>query len=196
MLPLHLFAKPTFSACAAVGLAINATMYGLLFVLSLFFQEGEGWSPLATGLAFLPMMASVTIANIVGGKLAASRGSRLPMALGLACTAAGYLLMAPAIRIGIPYPDLAWRFVLAATGIGLAVPPMTAALLATVERGQSGLAAGVLNTVRQAGGAIGIALFGAAAHGDRLVPGLRLGLFVCAGCLAGATALAVAAVRK
>ena len=58
MLPLGLFRARTFSAAAAIGLLLNIAFYGLIFVLSLFFQRDQGRSALATGLAFAPMTAS------------------------------------------------------------------------------------------------------------------------------------------
>jgi MFS transporter, DHA2 family, methylenomycin A resistance protein len=58
MLPLSLFANPIFARTTLIGLMINIPFYGLIFVFSLYFQQINGWSPLATGLAFVPMMGS------------------------------------------------------------------------------------------------------------------------------------------
>jgi DHA2 family methylenomycin A resistance protein-like MFS transporter len=160
MLPLFFFRRPAFSAASAVGLLVNLAFYGVIFVLSLYFQQERGFSAARTGFAFLPLTAVVTISNIAAGSIAARLGPRLPMVIGLVTGAVGFGLLS---RLG---PDSGYAamipgLILIPLGIGLAVPPMTSALLSTVDRQHSGVASGVLNTVRQAGGAIGVALFGA-----------------------------------
>src|SRR5215469_9941815 len=79
------------------------------------------------------------------------------------------------------YSNLWWQTVMMGAGIGLTVPPMTSALLATVDRKQSGVASGVLNTTRQLGSVIGVALFGSLiANHYQFVPGLHLALHLSA----------------
>ena len=72
MLPLGLFRSPSFSAATAIGLMVNIAFYGLIFVLSLFFQRGQNLSSLQTGLAFAPMTGAIMLANLLAG-----RGARL-----------------------------------------------------------------------------------------------------------------------
>jgi DHA2 family methylenomycin A resistance protein-like MFS transporter len=159
MLPLSFFRNPTFSATSAVGVSINTAFYGLIFVLSLFFQQQKEYSPFDAGLAFLPMTAVVIAANIVAGRVAAALGARLPMILGHAIFAIGcfYLL---GIDVTTSYPGLCWQLLAIGAGIGLVVPPLTSAVLGTVERRYSGVASGVLNASRQLGSVIGVAVFG------------------------------------
>ena len=67
MLPLSLFRSPTFRGAAFIGVLINIAFYGLIFVLSLFFQRAQGRSALETGLAFAPMTAiACTIMDLSG----------------------------------------------------------------------------------------------------------------------------------
>jgi DHA2 family methylenomycin A resistance protein-like MFS transporter len=80
-------------------------------------------------------------------------------------------------------------------GIGLVVPPMTTAVLSTVDRTQSGIASGLLNAVRQTGGAVGVAVFGALMATD-MVWGVRIALVVSAGLLVIATVIAVAGIQN
>jgi MFS transporter, DHA2 family, methylenomycin A resistance protein len=80
-------------------------------------------------------------------------------------------------------------------GLGLAVPLMTTALLSTVPRSRSGIASGVLNTVRQAGGGIGVALFGALLA-ERAMPGVQSVFLMSAVLLACAAAVAAIGVRQ
>ncbi len=74
---------------AVVGLWVNIAFYGLIFVLSLFFQKQNGLSPLQTGLAFVPMMAVVLPFNILGPRLSERFGPPAVIALGSAIAAAG-----------------------------------------------------------------------------------------------------------
>jgi DHA2 family methylenomycin A resistance protein-like MFS transporter len=67
MLPLGLFRSGTFSASTAIGLTMNVAFYGLIFLLSLYFQRARGWSVLATGLAFAPTTAAVLVGNLAAG---------------------------------------------------------------------------------------------------------------------------------
>jgi MFS transporter, DHA2 family, methylenomycin A resistance protein len=180
MLPLSFFRNPTFTAATVVGLLINLAFYGLIFVLSLYFQQIKKFTPLFTGLAFMPMTVVVVAANIIAGQVSAWLGARTPMVLGQAIFAVGCLLLL-AIAADTPYVGLYWQTVMMGAGIGLTVPPMTSALLATVDQKQSGIASGVLNTTRQLGSVIGIALFGSLiANRNQLVPGLHLALYISA----------------
>ena len=180
MLPLSFCRNRTFTAASMVGLLINLAFYGLIFVLSLYFQQIKKFTPLITGLAFMPMTVIVVAANIVAGQVSAWLGARPPMILGQAIFAVGCLLLV-AIGTNTPYSGLWWQTIMMGAGIGLTVPPMTSALLATVPNKQSGAASGVLNTTRQLGSVIGVALFGSLIAGrEHFVPGLHLALYVSA----------------
>jgi DHA2 family methylenomycin A resistance protein-like MFS transporter len=157
MLPLSFFRNRTFSAASLVGLLINFAFYGLIFALSLYFQEIEKLNPLTTGLAFMPMTAAVVATNVVAGQVSAWLGARPPMVLGQAIFAVACFFLATS-DANTAHNSLWWQTVMIGAGIGLTVPPMTSALLATVDRKQSGVASGVLNTMRQIGSVIGVAL--------------------------------------
>lgn len=159
MLPLGFFRNSTFSAAALVGLAINLTFYGVIFILSLYLQRIQHFSPLAFGIAFLPIPLGLLITNLLAGWLTGRLGARLPMVLGLLVAAIGYWLL-HGLDQRTPYTVMLWGLLILPLGIGLAVPTMTTTLLSTVPQSRSGIASGTLNTVRQAGGALGVALFG------------------------------------
>ncbi len=188
MLPLGFFKDRLFSATALVGLAVNLTLYGILFVLSLYLQHARGFSAADAGRAFLPFTVVLGLANIVAGRAAGRFGTRSLMLAGLMVAALSYGMLA---LIGREYPDLTLQAGLIgiALGIGSAVPAMTSTLLSRVPPDRAGLASGVLNTVRQAGGALGVALFGAVLASDPEA-GMRIALLVSAG-LVVAAALAV-----
>jgi DHA2 family methylenomycin A resistance protein-like MFS transporter len=159
LLPLTLFRNAAVNVSAITGLSLNFGYYGLMFAMSLFFQNVRHDTPLETGLAFLPMTAVVTVANIVSGMLTARFGYRLPMAFGQALAAVGYLALvfvhADSSASAVALPLLA-----VGVGVALAVPSINTAVLAHVGPSSIGIASGVLNTARQIGGVVGVGVFG------------------------------------
>ena len=89
MLPLSLFSSAMFSRTAAIGLLVNVAFYGLIFVLSLYFQNVEKRSAFETGLAFIPMMGAVLPANLLASRISERFGARGAIAAGAAISAAG-----------------------------------------------------------------------------------------------------------
>ncbi len=197
MLPLHLFRDGCFSASVGFGVLVNLTYYGVIFVLSLYLQQARGYSALKTGVAFLPLTATFIFSNVVSGWLTARAGSRLPMVLGALIGTFGYALL---LRLGTNTTLLSMMsaFVLIPGGMGLAVPAMTTAILSSVPRERSGTASAVLNTARQAGGAIGVAIFGALLGQQRgqIISGLHIAAMISTGLLITAAALAWLGLRK
>jgi DHA2 family methylenomycin A resistance protein-like MFS transporter len=183
MLPLSLFSNSTFSAAIVTGLLINIAYYGLIFLFSLFFQQGKSYSPLQTGTAFLPMTAGVLGANLLAGHMTAHKGPRNPMLIGLIMFAAGCLLLV-FVTPETSFLYMGGQMLLMGVGVGFVVPPMTAAVLSAVERRQSGVASGALNATRQAGSVIGVALYGALiADKGRLTEGTHVALYISAALL-------------
>lgn len=181
MLPLKLFRIRTFSAAVAFGICVNLTYYGMVFVLSLFLQRVRGDSPLAAGLAFLPLTGGFLISNIASGSVVARFGARVPMVVGALVAALGYGLLLR-IDASTSLPGMLIAFLLIPSGMGLAVPAMTTAILASVDKPRAGTASAVLNTARQAGGALGVAAFGALvgdAAPSSIVAGLHIATVVC-----------------
>jgi MFS transporter, DHA2 family, methylenomycin A resistance protein len=193
MLPLGFFRNPAFSVATLVGLAINLTLYGIIFVLSLYLQQVRHFSPLEFGIAFLPLPLVLLTSNLASGWLGGKIGSLPLMVVGLLVAAVGYWLLR-GIDATTQYIAMLPGLLIIPLGIGLAVPAMTTTLISTVPRSRSGIASGVLNTVRQAGGAIGVALFGSLlAHAA--VPGIQMA-FVASGIVVTAAAIvAITGVR-
>ena len=159
MLPLSLFSNQTLSSSTLIGLIANLTFYGMVFTFSLYFQFGRDFPPLKTGLAFLPMMGVMVLANIMAGRLATRVGARNIASTGLALSALGYLAILPGLSLG-SYAMMSMPMLVAGGGIALTIPTITNATLAAVAGNQAGIASGLLNAARQVGGVIGVALFG------------------------------------
>ncbi|MEY9936770.1 MFS transporter [Streptacidiphilus sp. MAP5-3] len=174
MLPLQLFRHRVFGTTSLIGVLINFSFYGLIFVLSLFFQQVWGFSPIRAGLAFLPMTAAIMAANLSSGPLTKRYGTRTVLVVGSVLAAAGYLLTLPAVG-GHSYPAMLAQFLVAGFGTGLVVPAMTNAMLTSVDPAHAGIASGVLNASRQVGGLIGVAVMGLLV-GQASSPHFRAGL--------------------
>ena len=182
MLPLSLLRDPTFSAASAVGLLINLGFYGQLFVATLYFQDQRGYSALITGLALLPEGTMASVGSIASGRIMAHTGPRTPMVAGLALGAAGLLALAVA-GPHTPYYVLVAPLLATGLGMSLTMPAATAAVMGSAPPERAGLASGVINTSRQVGGAIGVALLGTlvARHG---AGGMRVSMAIAAGSFA------------
>jgi DHA2 family methylenomycin A resistance protein-like MFS transporter len=185
MLPLSLFGTRTFSAAVLFGICVNLTYYGTVFVLSLYLQRVRGYTPLQAGLAFLPLTGGFLVSNVASGWVVGRYGVRVPMILGAITAGLGYGLL-HLIDAGSPLIALLLPFLLIPSGMGLAVPAMTTAVLASTEARRAGTASAVLNTARQAGGAVGVAAFGALAGGaaaTQIVAGMQAATAISVGLL-------------
>jgi MFS transporter, DHA2 family, methylenomycin A resistance protein len=194
---LGLLRRPAFAVANAVAGAMNFGSLGLLFLLTLFLQGVQGRSAPAAGVAVLPLFLPLVAMAPLAGRATARWGPRPTMLVGLGLGAAGVALLAgwaaATSFIGLLPAMLTWG-----VGLGVLTPAVVAAALSAVPARHAGLASGVNNTARQAGGVAGTALYGSIAGSPadptRFVAGLHLtglmtaGLFVAA---AVATALVI-----
>jgi MFS transporter, DHA2 family, methylenomycin A resistance protein len=192
MLPLSLFTHRMFALTSLVGLLVNIAFYGLIFLFSLYFQQINHWTPFATGLAFVPMMGAVLPVNLLAARIAERIGAPITIAIGALIAAAGCLALL-GIQQGTSYWMICIPLIAMGGGLGLLVPPMTSTLLGSVEKSRSGIAAGVLNSTRQTGSVLGVALFGSliGGQGDAFLLGTRAALIISALLLIGAAAAIV-----
>lgn len=189
MLPLALFRRRAFSTANGVAAVMNLGTLGLLFLLTLFLQTLQHRSALAAGVAVLPLFLPLTVLAPLAGRVTARVGAKPVMVGGLLVAAAGVGLLA-SWSAHTAYPLLPPAMLGWGIGLGLLTPAVVAAAIAAAPAERSGLASGVNNTARQAGGAIGIAAYGAIAgrpdHAGHFLTGLHLtglitaGLFVAA----------------
>lgn len=185
--PLDVFRNRMVWSAVVVGVSVNFTYYGVIFVLGLFLQRSAGYDVVQAGLAFLPLTATFIVSNLLSGRVVNRFGPGRTMAGGVLVAALGYALTS---RLGpdTPYGLMVPGFLLIPGGMGMAVPAMTSALLASVDRHFSGTASGVLNACRQAAGAAGVAVMGALAAGgpEAVAAGLRVSGLIAAAVLLGA----------
>ncbi|MEQ4725085.1 MFS transporter [Nonomuraea sp. B19D2] len=159
MLPVRLFADIRFATVNTASVLLGFGANGAFILLSLYFQQAQGHTALVTGLLLVPMTVAIMPASALAGRLTATHGPRLPMLIGYALTG-GSLLALATIGGGHPYLLTAVLFALNGVGQGLAITPAVAATLQLVPRQRSGVASATVNTARQAGSALGIAVLG------------------------------------
>ena len=178
MLPPGLFRVTEFRSGTLVGLLINLGFYGQLFVMSLYFQDIRGYPALRTGLALLPEAALLVIGSTLSGRIMARTGPRTPMLAG----AAGLGGIAAAVTTA-PYPVLAVAMGTAGFGMSMVMPAATAAVMEAAPPDRGGIASGVINAARQAGGVLGVALLGTLVRARASFAGrpVQLGVALSAG---------------
>jgi DHA2 family methylenomycin A resistance protein-like MFS transporter len=159
MLPLSLFRNGVFAGSTIVSMASAFVFYGLLFVASLYYQRVRAYSPLATGAALLPMTTMVAFGGFLSNRLAIVGGARAAMCIAFGLYAAGALALI-ALVSGAPNGVAIAPLLAIGLAAGYITPAATAPALAVVEQGHAGVAAGVLNSARQSGSALGVAVFG------------------------------------
>lgn len=159
VLPGRLFSNRTFSVCVAVGAVLNFGMYGILFIESIYLQNVRHLSALWTGLLILPftVLPTVTTRLIVRYSDRAHLRWRLVIGHLLAAVGAGTM----GLTLWIPgYWLVLLGLGLLGVSMGCIMPAMTAGVLTSSSTETSGLASGILNSARQVGGTLGVALMG------------------------------------
>jgi DHA2 family methylenomycin A resistance protein-like MFS transporter len=176
LLPPELFTRPAFRVVTVSALIMNLTSNGLLFLLTRYLQSILGHRPLTAGLMLLPLFAPLAVTSPLAGRLTARYGPRPVMLTGAAIAAAGQLCLL-LVTTGASYPRLVPALLGVGLGVGLFTAPVVAAAMRAVPADRSGLASGINNTARQAGTALGVAVFGAVAgspaHALHFIAALR-----------------------
>ncbi|WP_371501958.1 MFS transporter [Kitasatospora sp. NBC_00374] len=160
MLDLRLFRSPSFVGIMIGGLLLSASAFAYLVYASLWLQSVRGMGPVTAGLALLPMSVLAFLTAGIGGRRLHGVPPRLTIGGGLLLIGVGALLQA-VIDADSGWSVLAAGLAVSGIGVGLATPAMAAAAMAAVPPARAGMAGGALNTARQLGHALGIALLGA-----------------------------------
>ena len=159
MLDLSLFRNPTFTGANLVGLIVTAGTFGVFLYTSLFFQDVLGYSPAHAGTALLPWIGIYLLIAPLTGKLLARFPARRVIVTGLAIMAAGLWLLS-GLDEHSTLAELLPGLLLGGLGGALTVPLTDVAIgAAPIEK--AGVASGVINTFRETGGSLGIAIIGA-----------------------------------
>jgi EmrB/QacA subfamily drug resistance transporter len=188
-----------------IVLLFSAALFPMWYLSSLYLQQVLGLSPLHAGLAFLPMALMIMVVARSAGRLVSRFGVRGVLTSGLVMMTAGMLLFTKIAASGSSVVYVVVPGLLTAAGIGMSIVPSTIAATQGARQGQAGLASGLVNTSRQIGGGLGIAvlitlatsrsshLIGAGhAVPQALTDGFRIGYFIAAGLCAAAALVTLA----
>jgi EmrB/QacA subfamily drug resistance transporter len=160
MLPLALFRRPAFTGVQLAAFAVSSSVFALFLYLTLYLQNYLGLSPFQAGLRYLPITVASFVAAPVAGVLLSRVQARLMLSLGLAGVGVGLLLMS-GVHAGSDWTTLLGGFLVAGAAVGLINPVIADVAVSVVPKEQSGMAAGINDTFRQVGVAMGIAVWGA-----------------------------------
>jgi EmrB/QacA subfamily drug resistance transporter len=159
LVPLRVFSARPLRVANGVVLLLSAALFPMWYLTTLYLQEVLRLPPLGAGLAFLPMALTIMACATRAGALVGRFGVRAVLGGGLTLMAAGMGLFAALISVNGSYTsDVLAPGLLVAVGIGFAVVPSTIAATAGAKRHEAGLASGLVNTSRQMGGALGLAI--------------------------------------
>jgi EmrB/QacA subfamily drug resistance transporter len=160
MLPLDLFRSGTYVGANLVVLLVALAMFGIFFFVSLYMQNILGYSPVETGAAFLPLTILIILVAPIAGKTSDRIGSRGLMTAGMILIAV-QLVMFSRLTIGSTFWNLLPAFIIGGVGMALTMTPSAAAATRSVPVDKSGVGSAVLNSARQVGGTMGVAIMGA-----------------------------------
>jgi EmrB/QacA subfamily drug resistance transporter len=208
LIPFKELTKPLRIANNIV-LLFSASLFPMWFVSSLYLQQVLYLSPLKTGLVFLPMTVVIGLVASRAGRLVGHFGVRTVLGGGLVMLTAGMLLLAKVGSSGSPLVYIMLPGLLTAAGIAMSIVPSTIAATQGAKEGQAGLASGLVNTSRQIGGGLGLAILVTLAtsrsshligngHGvaQSLTDGFRLAYLIGGGLAAAAALVTFTALPK
>lgn len=159
LLDLRLLRKPAFTGVLVGAIGYNAAAFGVIPYLSIWLQTVLGMSPVHGSLVLLPLAGMSFLVAAAGGRLLHGVAPRLVIGIGLLLIGAGGLCMA-VLDAGSTWTSLLPGLTIAGIGTGLVAPALAGAALAAVPPANAGMAGGAVNTFRQLGYAVGVALFG------------------------------------
>nr|BFD87088.1 MFS transporter [Streptomyces sp. Xyl84] len=190
MLPLAVFRRAAFSASVTNGFAFQFGGYGIQFVLAIYLQQQWGMSAEKTGLYFLPFGTAWVFGTIVLNRRLVHRGPRFLLWTGALSSFVGSTLLLGVSDQGT-WPLFAIGTGLTGLGCGVFSPSLNAAALLAIDPAYAGLGSGVLNTARQGGMALGVALLGSLAGMHDAMLGLRVSVVLVALCFLAIIGLSV-----
>jgi EmrB/QacA subfamily drug resistance transporter len=212
---LELFRLRSLATGNGVFLVVAGGLFSMFFFASLYLQNILGYSPLTTGLAFLPVTAGIAIGATVAEKMIPRVGLRPVLLTGMTVVAAGLGVLAATTEVGGHYLGVLGGLLPMSIGMGATFVSLTLVATTNVEERDAGLASGIFNTSQQVGGALGLAVLASIAnsktsdflggivgkpsyldHQEALVSGFQTAFVVAAALVAVGTVLAALLLRR
>jgi len=153
--------RPLVRSALIVAFAVYFGIFSIFFFTALYLQEVQSYSGWRIAAVFAPMAVAIIAGALVAGSWVAVRGSRTPMIVGCLLGGVGLLLTRQFLGVTVEFVPLALSLLVAGLGFGIAVVPLTSAVLSGVPAEHSGMAAAATNTMRQVGAVVGVAALGA-----------------------------------
>ena len=207
MLDLSLFRNPTFSGANTVMGLVGLAMFGIFFYNSLYLQNVLGYSAIQTGATFLPLTGLIILVAPLAGRFTDLIGPRWLVGAGLTLLT-GSLLLFATLDAHSSFWNILPGLVLGGLGMGITMAPTTTAAMSAVPVDKAGVGSAVINSARQVGGSLGIAIMGTVIAAEvsvsaldpryplQFVDGWHRALYVGAAILAAGALVAVATIRK
>jgi len=212
---LDLFKLRSLATGNGVFLLVAGGLFAMFYFASLYLQNILGYSPLTTGLAFLPVTFGIAIGATIAEKLIPRVGLRPVLMTGMLVAAAGLAVLAATTKVGGHYPGVVGGLFPMSIGMGATFVSLTLVATTNVEERDAGLASGIFNTSQQIGGALGLAVLSSIAnsktssflggivgkpsfldHQEALVSGFQTAFIVAAALVAAGTVLAALLLRR
>ena len=160
MMPLRLFKNMSFTGANIALAMVMFSMFGSLFFLGQYFQSVQGYSPLQAGLRLLPMAPILMIMAVSSARIARSIGIKLSVGIGILIAAGGLYYVSQIARVDTPYWVLLIAMLVLCSGMAMAMSPATNSIMGSVPVNKAGVGSAMNNTLRQVGGALGVAVLG------------------------------------
>src|SRR5689334_682896 len=158
LVPLGIFRSRPLSGANVVVFCLGGAVFGMWYFVSLYLQEVLGFSPLHAGVALVVMPLAIATCTQAAIRLTGRLGPGPVLAGGMTLIGVGMLLLSRVPADGTWLADVAGPAIITSCGIGFSFVPVTIAATSGVRRSEAGLASGLVNTSRQMGGSLGLAL--------------------------------------
>jgi EmrB/QacA subfamily drug resistance transporter len=163
LLPIRVLRSRDRTGAYLISLCVGTALFGIFFFLTIFVQDVWGYSPLKTGIAFLPLVAVIIVLSGVASQAVSRIGARPLLIAGSASMAGGMFWLSRITEHSSYAGGLLGPMLIIATGLGLLFVPMTLVALTKVRNEDTGVASSLVNVGQQVGGAIGLAILGTVA---------------------------------
>jgi EmrB/QacA subfamily drug resistance transporter len=163
LLPMRVLKNRNRAGAYGIMLLLGTALFGMFFFLTLWIQDVWGYSPIKTGIAFLPMVAGIMLSSGIASQLVARIGARPLLVAGTLVTTGGMFWLSRLTDNSTYASGLLGPMLVTAIGLGLVFVPISLVSLAKVANNDSGAASSLLNAGQQVGGSIGLAVLGTVA---------------------------------
>ena len=159
MLNLDFFKNPRFTSASASISVLFFAMFGVIFLLTQYFQFVLGYTPLEAGIRLLPLALTMMVVAPLSARIVERVGTKVVVSSGLFLAGLGVLSFT-GLEVSTGYGNIFWRLMLMAVGMGLTMAPATESIMGSLPLAKAGVGSAVNDTTRQVGGALGVAIIG------------------------------------